>query len=52
MEALTSMGFDESSARMALARCNGDVERALDLLLGGFTSSVSNRWSMFLRFGQ
>jgi hypothetical protein len=41
MEALTSMGFAESDARQALARCGGNVERALDLLLGGF-SAVSN----------
>lgn len=32
---LTDMGFDDESAKKALDSCDGDVERALAMMLGG-----------------
>lgn len=36
MEQLLSMGFDAASVRSALTNSNGNMDRALDLLLNGF----------------
>jgi hypothetical protein len=35
MDSLLSMGFDEGTAREALNAAGGNVESALDMLLGG-----------------
>jgi hypothetical protein len=35
MDSLLSMGFDEGTAREALNAAGGNVESAIDMLLGG-----------------